>query len=137
MLHTFEDVCIVSANCNKVNREKTWLQGIFAPAKVFFRLVDYVDYATYHRHILTGPGLICEGCLFSGGRVHPTPVFLFNRGGLRSCGTKVLPNFRYIAGQDSAPVETDTSGPARLKAGPGRGVECQTPCSACCSVKEC
>jgi len=27
--------------------------------------------------------------------------------------------FNYIAGQDSAPVETDTSGSARLKAGQG------------------
>lgn len=90
MLRTFRGVCIMGANCNKVNREKTWPKEIFAPAKVFFRLVDYLVNATYHRHILTGPGLFCEGCLFSSGRVPPTPVFLFNRGGLSSCGTKVI-----------------------------------------------
>ena len=80
----------MSVNCNKVNREKTWPKEIFAPAKVFSRLVDYVVNATYHRHILTGPGLFCEGCLFSDGRVPPTPVFFFNQGGLSTCGTKVL-----------------------------------------------
>ncbi len=75
----------MSANCNKVNREKMVIRKISALVKIFFRSI----YDTF-RDILTGPGLFCEGCLFSSGRVPPTPVFLFNPGGLRSCGTKVI-----------------------------------------------
>jgi len=84
-------------NESKTNRETTWLKKICIPAEVFFRAFNCI-----FRQTPTGPGPFCKGCLFSAGVFPTRPFFL-----------------TYFAGQDSAPVETDTSGPARLKAGQG------------------
>ena len=136
MLRTFGVVCIMGTKCNnerKTNREKTWLAKIspkISPlAKVFFRTI----WNTL-RHFPTGPGLFCEGCLFSGGRGHITPVFFDVTKAGESPFSPHWLFFRYFAGQDSATVETDASGPARLKAGRGQGDLCQAPCSPCCSI---
>jgi len=123
MLYPFKDVCIMGAKGNKVNRERTWLREIFALVKVFFQLVEFGFNATYHRHILTGPEPFCEDCLFLVGVFPARPFFLaFPKAGdspFSLLSSKHRLFFQYFAGQDSAPVETDTSGPARLKAGPG------------------
>ena len=84
-------------NESKTNRETTWLRDIWTPAKVFFRAFNSI-----FRQTPTGPGPFCKGCLFSAGVFPARPFFLM-----------------YIAGQDRATVETDLSGPARLKAGRG------------------